>query len=205
MRKRLSKLGNTMALIIDQPIRRILGINHDTVLRITIEGYRLIVEPLEMVDDDVAKRPVRPKPAPRERVISEETLRARELVEEMERVYRLNQARYEQLFGRPMAIVLVLGALFHDDVETQRPLIAKRAVCKKWLDAGDSWEVAIAKTLEAFDPDRSGPGHAVGAGLLDLEVEEALAGGGEVDGDRGPGAAGHGLTLDLADGVAAEG
>jgi antitoxin MazE len=44
--KTLVKHGNSSALVIDQPILDLLGINRKTPLKITTDGQRLIIEPL---------------------------------------------------------------------------------------------------------------------------------------------------------------
>ena len=44
--KHLSRVGNSSALLIDRPILEMLDITEQTPLKLTIEGRRLIVEPL---------------------------------------------------------------------------------------------------------------------------------------------------------------
>jgi antitoxin MazE len=46
MVKTLTRLGNSSALIIDRPIMDLLEIDGQTPLKITVEGRRIIVEPL---------------------------------------------------------------------------------------------------------------------------------------------------------------
>jgi antitoxin MazE len=45
MKKRLSKHGNSLAIIIDKPILDLLSINEKTVLSISTDGSRIIIEP----------------------------------------------------------------------------------------------------------------------------------------------------------------
>lgn len=45
MKKRLSKHGNSFAIIIDKPILDLLSINEKTVLTLTTDGSRIIIEP----------------------------------------------------------------------------------------------------------------------------------------------------------------
>lgn len=45
MVKKLSKHGNSLALVIDRPILDLLGIDSDTPLDISTDGHRLIVAP----------------------------------------------------------------------------------------------------------------------------------------------------------------
>ena len=44
--KHLSRVGNSSALLIDRPILEMLDITEQTPLKLSIEGRRLIVEPL---------------------------------------------------------------------------------------------------------------------------------------------------------------
>ena len=44
--KRLTRQGNSAALIVDRAIMDLMDIDSDTPLKLTVEGRRLIVEPL---------------------------------------------------------------------------------------------------------------------------------------------------------------
>ncbi len=46
MIKKLTRQGNSSALIIDRTLMDLLQIDHETPLKVTVEGRRLIVEPL---------------------------------------------------------------------------------------------------------------------------------------------------------------
>ena len=46
MVKKLTRLGNSSALILDRPILELLEIDSDSPLKLHVEGRRLIVEPL---------------------------------------------------------------------------------------------------------------------------------------------------------------
>ena len=47
MKKKLSKFGNSRALIIDKPILRLLSIEDDTILEIKIVGEGLLILPVK--------------------------------------------------------------------------------------------------------------------------------------------------------------
>ena len=47
MVKKLTKHGNSLALVIDRPILDLLNINPDTPLDLSTDGHRLIVAPAE--------------------------------------------------------------------------------------------------------------------------------------------------------------
>lgn len=45
MTKKLSRMGNSLGLIIDKPILELLGIESDTMLEITTDGKSLTIRP----------------------------------------------------------------------------------------------------------------------------------------------------------------
>ena len=47
MVKKLTKHGNSLALVIDRPILELLKIDSETVLDLTTDGHRLIIAPAE--------------------------------------------------------------------------------------------------------------------------------------------------------------
>ncbi len=51
MIKKLSKYGNSFALLIDKPILELLNISETTSLRVKTDGNRLIIEPLRKAND----------------------------------------------------------------------------------------------------------------------------------------------------------
>jgi antitoxin MazE len=46
MRKNLSAIGNSLGIVIEKPILELLNITRDTVLEVTTDGSRLIIEPV---------------------------------------------------------------------------------------------------------------------------------------------------------------
>ena len=57
MIKKLSKYGNSFAVLIDKPILDLLDLSEQTQLRITTDGVRIIIEPIRptpsrLVSDD---------------------------------------------------------------------------------------------------------------------------------------------------------
>lgn len=46
MFKKLSRAGNSHAIIIDKPILQLLGITPNTLLKITTDGNKIVVEPV---------------------------------------------------------------------------------------------------------------------------------------------------------------
>lgn len=46
MIKKLQQLGNSSALVIDRPMMDLMDIDRETPLRITVEGRKMIIEPV---------------------------------------------------------------------------------------------------------------------------------------------------------------
>lgn len=46
MRKKLSRYGNSMAIIVDKPIMELLHMKEDTIVEIETDGRRLIITPV---------------------------------------------------------------------------------------------------------------------------------------------------------------
>lgn len=46
MFKKLSRAGNSHAIIIDKPILQLLGITPNTLLKITTDGNKIVIEPV---------------------------------------------------------------------------------------------------------------------------------------------------------------
>lgn len=55
MKKKLSRHGNSFAVIIDKPILELLDINEKTMLKIKTDGKRIIIEPLKSIDYVISK------------------------------------------------------------------------------------------------------------------------------------------------------
>jgi antitoxin component of MazEF toxin-antitoxin module len=55
MVKRLTKHGNSLALVLDKPILDLIKIDANTPLEVTTDGDRLIVSPQREVDDATFK------------------------------------------------------------------------------------------------------------------------------------------------------
>jgi antitoxin component of MazEF toxin-antitoxin module len=52
--KKLSRLGNSSAFVVDRTMMQLMDIDADTPLRVTVEGRKLIIEPLS--DAERAKK-----------------------------------------------------------------------------------------------------------------------------------------------------
>ena len=52
MRKRLTKIGSSLGIIIDKPILDLLRITANTPIEVTTDGDLLVLRPLRFVDDE---------------------------------------------------------------------------------------------------------------------------------------------------------
>ena len=57
MIKKLSKHGNSLALIIDKPILELLNMNEESALKIQVEGHRLIIEAVDSAKPVISDNP----------------------------------------------------------------------------------------------------------------------------------------------------
>lgn len=57
MYKKLSRHGNSLAIIIDKPILELLSVNEKTVLKIRTDGTNIIIEPVMETKDLISKNP----------------------------------------------------------------------------------------------------------------------------------------------------
>jgi antitoxin component of MazEF toxin-antitoxin module len=58
MVKKLARLGNSRAIIIDRPLMDLLGIDDETPLKMTVTGRKLTVEPLSKEEGDARFREI---------------------------------------------------------------------------------------------------------------------------------------------------
>ncbi len=74
MKKKLSRYGNSLGLIIDKPILELLNIKEDTVLRLQINGRQLIITPETTEQDPVIKAKYKISDDPKLQELFEEML-----------------------------------------------------------------------------------------------------------------------------------
>jgi antitoxin component of MazEF toxin-antitoxin module len=151
MRKTLIPIGNSFGLVIDRPILELLKMTRDTVLELTTDGRRLIIEPAE-------PSPARPATAP---LVAKETEAAAldygdpsvsativdTLVDRFhmdnERFGKLHHARnYDNTFKRHLDYCAAHTGRFQTGGTNERT--ARRLdECLRALQAGHPWEAAI--------------------------------------------------------------
>lgn len=162
MEKKLIKVGNSVALVIDKSFRDELGIVPTTVVRVVCDGERLIVQKSGDRADD--KR--------RAAKMSEE-VRARAIANALIRTYQMSNAALDRLTAawkrgihRPLLYLGWIESTSWDAVsDAERRVVRRFEAAYLALRAQRGWEDAIAAALQAepFDPNDPGE-QSVGCG-----------------------------------------
>jgi len=137
MYKKLSRIGNSLAIVIDKPIREVLGWSRETVVKLSTDGQRIVIER-----------------APRSQV---EAMRP-SLSEELDapRVFRallardLDEPRFARLYHGPGRVARY-GGFLESGITHATPEeladIKRMAACLRALESGKSWDDAIDEAL----------------------------------------------------------
>lgn len=169
MKKKLVAVGNSAALIIDKAIMRLIGIGPKTVLRVTTDGYRLILEPV--TETPLPAGPSRPAGR---RPAAELAQDAFGVFQELRNQWGMNDATFGVLGRLAPGKGSYRGWLMHGGAhiatEEELELMERLELCLQLRKAGNTWEQTIADALRALPllaaaPD--GPGEPQ-AGRTDL-------------------------------------
>lgn len=144
MAKTLQRVGNSLGLIIEAPLRRALGIGTKTKLSMRTDGRRLIIEPLPEVFE-------------READPDEERLKldAKAVARRLMGWFAMSPEHIQQLYPGLSHYIMYptnadgwgMGrAASGDDVQTMRRMEA----CLLAKEANKSWEDAIADALQRW-------------------------------------------------------
>lgn len=140
MEKRLSVVGNSLALVIEKPIRDLLGISRDTRLAVTTDGRRLVIEPI--FEDPASK------------ALASEQIDIAKVMHALVMQYDLSRERFQRLHHGGTRLMAYMGHVTHgvgarstdpQDLATMRRL----AACLKLKHQGADWDTAIAGALAA--------------------------------------------------------
>ncbi len=146
MHKTLSRHGHTLALVIDKPIRNLLGITERTVLKVWTDGRRLVVEPTAERRTEVASAP---EPVSDRRL----ELDAPAVIDALQNVDGFSQARFDQLYHEPYRWIAYSGWVHNWDLseatEEERASMRRLEACLRALRAGKDWDDAIATARAA--------------------------------------------------------
>lgn len=138
MQKTLTPLGNSLALVIEKPLRRLLGISQKTVLQISTDGRRIVVEPLAAAQ------------VLAQRAEEGELLDAKQTAFLFDEKYCMTNEQFARLTGqtRPHAFVLYLGKVGGKNPSPEmRENMARMAECLRYRQSGKNTDEAISMVL----------------------------------------------------------
>jgi hypothetical protein len=138
VKKRLSTLGNSLALVIDKPLRDLLGIDRATVLSISTDGRRLIIDP-------IASTAVLGPPASQLDAVS-----AAQALAGLD----ISRANFRRLHHQGMSFAAYQGWLacgYADEADTaELATIQRIEACLRGRVGGGSWDEAVEAAIAAF-------------------------------------------------------
>jgi len=151
MRKTLTAVGNSLALVIDRPILELLEITRETELRLTTDGRRLIIEPTGSAPVMVNKPPAALHEAEIDFTNPRSTL---PILDELQQRHHMRNEQFQQLHHHNYANMIRHRHYCEDPKRTFQPggtneATAKRLfVCLQELNAGATWDAAIAGAVK---------------------------------------------------------
>jgi antitoxin component of MazEF toxin-antitoxin module len=147
MEKVLTTLGNSVALVIDQPLCRLLGMRRGSRVRVTSDGQRLVIDPVpdEQHHEQPGQQKLRKQPQPVEfpfeRIV--ETLVCWHISEDAIR------ALHPGIVGpRPHSELLVWASRFRpESPEIDQQYARRFRTCFEKVRTGSTWPAAVEETL----------------------------------------------------------
>ena len=153
MQKKLFKIGNSVALVIDKSLRNALGIKATTLVRVTTDGSRIIIEPNgERTVEQLHAIAVTGK------------TRALAIASDLLRNWHVSNDRFAEVcagWNRPNVRLRIMHygmwcerVDWHSMSPAEQRLIRRFDVLHTTLCTGAYWEHAVtaALTAEPFDP-----------------------------------------------------
>lgn len=147
MAKHLVSVGNSLAFVIDKPVLSMLGIGRRTLLRMLVDGRRIILEPVS--DAAIMADPVR------RRMTAERSFKERTEAAEvtLDKLCAYQIGPYLRDLGEGLTIERYrrdLATSRRDDLREAEigpkldRIMARLEICLDMLDAGRTWSEAIA-------------------------------------------------------------
>jgi hypothetical protein len=159
MQKKLVVVGHSLALVIDKPVRHLLGIGRNTLLRVSTNGRMLVVEPIgedtpDRRRDAGGAMGVTDAPSETGPFTAAQELDARRETRALFDLYGMSQAQLQELHhnkrtrvGGWLGWLMLLAGRRPDEAE--RMTLKRVRHCLDRLQAGDGWDHAIAAALAA--------------------------------------------------------
>ncbi|HEX5057741.1 MAG TPA: AbrB/MazE/SpoVT family DNA-binding domain-containing protein [Kofleriaceae bacterium] len=172
MKKHLIRVGNSYALIIEKSIRNLLYLGPRSILEVSTDGTRILIEPTGQLlqDDEIGRarellsaeigmpRPTSPDGLSRKAL----DIDARGIWTELERRYYIDPQRLARLHHEPVGTTRPISRLMRVGSWMTEPNCATRAndeelaflrrmrVCRDRLREGATWDEAIDDAVRAF-------------------------------------------------------
>jgi antitoxin component of MazEF toxin-antitoxin module len=142
MRKKLSTLGNSVALVIEKPLCRMLGIGPGTTVEVSFDGPRIVIEP------------IRPDIVAREQPERDLTADAERVFNELMHDPGWSQETFERLHCGSRRMTAYSGWVYtrawENGVEHEINNMRRMRECWRARRAGKGWDEAIEIALRAF-------------------------------------------------------
>jgi antitoxin MazE len=151
MVKHLSRIGNSLGLVIERPILRMVGITAKTPLRVSHDGKRILIEPVRnpLPPADVKAEPTVAMPDPYEELAA---IDVEQNVRELEGMWGMSDEHARELTDmgllRCMSWASTYG--FGPPSEEKRQTAQRLEACLDELRADKPWPEAIAAALVSF-------------------------------------------------------
>jgi hypothetical protein len=142
MEKRLRSIGNSFGLVIDKPVLRMLGMGRGSILKLSTDGRRLIVERVDLLDQA-------PPPSSDPRLKLDAIAVAKTLMNR----FGVGREEYERLHHkqwRPTRYIAHLECARPEEVtEADLTTMRRLEACLAECQAGATRDEAIARALAA--------------------------------------------------------
>lgn len=147
MKKTLVPVGNSLGLIIERPILELLGIGRDSLLHLSTDGRRLIVEPLSQPVADVKPSAVANAPAVPELDFCDPRVSAK-LVDDLASRHQMDDKLFRRLhhaqnYKNTLKRHREYGPGRFRRGGTNEQTARRMHECLRALDSGQPWDQAI--------------------------------------------------------------
>jgi antitoxin component of MazEF toxin-antitoxin module len=160
MEKSLAVVGNSLALVIEKPIRRMLGLTKNTLLRVTTDGRRIVIEPIGRKDDRLAQL-TEATSFPTTALTLAEELELRPILNALLNKYAMGASEMAQLHHAPVMPLesprtvtkyssWISAAGFKRNDLNELATSRRLRVCFDSLCKGKTWPEAITDALAVF-------------------------------------------------------
>lgn len=145
MYKKLSRIGNSLAIVVDKPIREVLGWGRETIVKLSTDGRRLVIERVPRSEVEAMQPSLGEKlDAPRVwKALLDKGLEPDQFARLYHGVPRMPRYQAFLHFG------------LKDPKPEQIADMKRMEACLRALEAGASWDAAIEQALRVAPRDQT--------------------------------------------------